>query len=97
LWPDLQQEPTSCSNTRQITDSLRNFGVSPKTSSLLLVRFSPAGSDGAQVAKDMEELIEGEPIGLDELGQEGITDWNVVRKVGLSLFRLHPGSLCTRH
>lgn len=77
----------------QITDSLKHFGLSPSTTSLVLVHIAPSTlptDDAAaqqraneDVLRRMEAVVEGELVGLEALGRlsDGGTDEKALRKV----------------
>ncbi|GAA5851853.1 hypothetical protein JCM9279_001908 [Rhodotorula babjevae] len=75
-----------------ITDSLKHFGLSPSTSSLVLVHIAKTGEDATaegerlaseDVLRRMEAVVEGELVSLDALGRTegGALDDKAVRKV----------------
>ncbi|GJN89744.1 hypothetical protein Rhopal_002733-T1 [Rhodotorula paludigena] len=76
-----------------ITDSLKHFGLSPSTTSLVLVHIAPsplpaddaAAQQGANedVLRRMEAVVEGELVGLEALGRlpDGGTDEKALRKI----------------
>ncbi|GAA6046460.1 hypothetical protein JCM3770_004933 [Rhodotorula araucariae] len=73
-----------------ITDSLKHFGLSPTTSSLLLVHIAPAPetpaeeqAPGEEILRRMEAVVQGPMVPLDALGQisGGGFDEKAVRKV----------------
>ncbi|BGP39107.1 hypothetical protein JCM10450v2_003060 [Rhodotorula kratochvilovae] len=89
-----------------ITDSLKHFGLSPSTSSLLLVHIAPTAATpaderaaGEDVLRRMETVVQGPMVALDALGRSegGGLDEKVVRKVyklnqDAALKGLHAGS-----
>lgn len=68
----------------QISDSLRSFGISPKTTSLILVRITPPPEGDlytlAWVEKRMRDIVEGDSLEVATVG-EGTVDWKTVEKV----------------
>ncbi|GAA5889579.1 hypothetical protein JCM8208_001064 [Rhodotorula glutinis] len=75
-----------------ITDSLKHFGLSPSTSSLVLVHIAPTTGQATaenertaaeDVLRRMEAVVEGEVVSLDALGRAdgGALDDKAVRKV----------------
>ena len=76
----------------QISDSLKHFGLSPSTTSLLLVHLAPSedagGLEAEEVLLRMEALVEGGVQALDLLGAlpEGKTNYKAIRKVSRAKF-----------
>ncbi|KAL7410879.1 kinase binding protein CGI-121-domain-containing protein [Mrakia frigida] len=68
--------------SNNISDSLRSFGLSPKTTSLVLVRITPPPSGDLYtsewVEKKMRSILEGE-VEVGELGEA--VEWKVVEKL----------------
>jgi len=62
----------------QITESLKQFGVSDQTRSLLLVRIGPP-YDTSSLEKEINQLVEGVPTPLSRIVE--YTDWAAVKKV----------------
>jgi len=85
---------------RQITEALKHFGLSPSTSSLVVVHIArtAGGREGQdedeEVLRRMEAAVEGEVVSLDALGriQGGALDDKAVRKVCFPLRPLGIGS-----
>lgn len=77
----------------QINDSLKHFGLSPSTTSLLLVHLAPSedagGPEADEVLPRMEAIVEGEVQSLDLLGAlpQGGTNYKALRKVSQPWFR----------
>lgn len=67
---------------QQISDSLKNVGLSSTTSSLVVVRLTPQSLPLDQVLSQLTSLVEGQldPRGLDALS-DAVTDWEKVKKV----------------
>ncbi|KAI5479841.1 Kinase binding protein CGI-121 [Pseudohyphozyma bogoriensis] len=69
-----------------IAESLKHFGLSPSTTSLLLVHFAPPASEGGEgdeeVFEAMAKVVEGTLSSLDLLGNlpEGGTSYKSLRK-----------------
>lgn len=76
----------------QIADAIKRFGISPSTSSLLLVKIgSPTGTHGTRETQPeidayqqplvdrMSELVEGDMVPLQELPRT--SDWKAIKKV----------------
>lgn len=76
----------------QIADAIKRFGISPSTTSLLLVRIgSPTKSESATATQEdieayqqtlvdeMAELVEGGMVSLQELPKT--SDWKAIKKV----------------
>lgn len=78
----------------QISDSLKHFGLSPSTTSLLLVHLAPSADEGGPEADEilprMEALVEGGIQSLDLLGAlpGGATNYKALRKVSCTLLEL---------
>jgi EKC/KEOPS complex subunit CGI121/TPRKB len=70
-------------NSKQIAESFRRFGISPTTSSLLIIKVSTPTSPftSVQVQEHLSKVIEGTqiPFSDDEIGQ--MTDLARVRKI----------------
>jgi hypothetical protein len=79
----------------QIADAIKRFGISPTTTSLLLVRIgSPTRSNSASSTQEeidiyqqglvdqMSDLIEGDMVPLQEL--PSTSDWKAIKKVRTS-------------
>ncbi|CDZ98779.1 Cell growth regulatory protein CGR11 [Phaffia rhodozyma] len=74
--------------SNNIAESLRSFGLSPKTTSLILVRIAPppTNSDPSTenspgwIQEKMRSLVDGDEVSLDQIG-EGTVDWKVVEKL----------------
>ena len=76
----------------QIADAIKRFGISPSTTTLLLVRIgSPtkSGSESAtqedieayqqRLVDEMAELVDGDMVSLQEL--PNTSDWKAIKKV----------------
>ncbi|GHJ88596.1 hypothetical protein NliqN6_4998 [Naganishia liquefaciens] len=86
--------------SNNIADAIKRFGISPSTTSLLLVRIgSPTKSGSASATQEdveayqqtlvdeMAELVEGDMVSLHELSS--MSDWKAIKK----LYKLHDVAL----
>ncbi|ODN74024.1 EKC/KEOPS complex subunit CGI121 [Cryptococcus amylolentus CBS 6039] len=67
------------SPNNNISDSIRRHGLSEKTTRLAVVKFGKRGQSSEEVWKAMEDVVDGELVGLERVG-EGV-DWGKVDKV----------------
>ncbi|KAK7683058.1 hypothetical protein QCA50_013730 [Cerrena zonata] len=63
--------------TNNISDAIRRYGVSPSTTSLIVVRIGPP-SPPSTIQAQMQEVVSGTLSPISEL--KNITDWAKVRK-----------------
>lgn len=63
----------------QITEAIRRYGVADATKSLIVVRICSPDLDREDVKGQMQKVVEGTLVSLDELSD--ITDWASIKKV----------------
>ncbi|ESZ89935.1 hypothetical protein SBOR_9681 [Sclerotinia borealis F-4128] len=76
----------SLSMNNNIAESFRRFGITPTTTSLLIVKVAPASS-AAQISAHLTSVIEGEAVAFEDEVLRSITDVARVKK----LYKLNSG------
>ncbi|KAL1939614.1 hypothetical protein VTO73DRAFT_9647 [Trametes versicolor] len=64
--------------TNNITEAIRRYGVADTTKSLIVVRICSPDLDREDVKGQMQKVVEGTLVSLDELSD--ITDWTSIKK-----------------
>ncbi|KAF5872091.1 putative protein cgi121 protein [Botrytis fragariae] len=70
----------SLSMNNNIAESFRRFGITPTTTSLLVVKVAPASS-ASQISEHLSSVIEGEPVLFDEESLASMVDIARVKKL----------------
>ncbi|KAF7943895.1 uncharacterized protein EAE97_005965 [Botrytis byssoidea] len=70
----------SLSMNNNIAESFRRFGITPTTTSLLVVKVAPASS-ASQISEHLSSVIEGEPVPFDDESLASMVDIARVKKL----------------
>ncbi|KAF7919803.1 hypothetical protein EAE99_008348 [Botrytis elliptica] len=70
----------SLSMNNNIAESFRRFGITPTTTSLLVVKVAPASS-ASQISERLSSVIEGEPVPFDDESLASMVDIARVKKL----------------
>ncbi|KAF7903038.1 hypothetical protein EAF00_002940 [Botryotinia globosa] len=70
----------SLSMNNNIAESFRRFGITPTTTSLLVVKVAPASS-ASQISEHLSSVIEGEPVPFDDESLASMVDTARVKKL----------------
>ncbi|TGO24741.1 hypothetical protein BPAE_0096g00470 [Botrytis paeoniae] len=70
----------SLSMNNNIAESFRRFGITPSTTSLLIVKVAPASS-ASQISEHLSSVIEGEPVPFDDESLASMVDIARVKKL----------------
>jgi len=70
----------SLSMNNNIAESFRRFGITPTTTSLLIVKIAPSSS-ASGIAEHLTSVIEGEPVAFEDEELQTMTDVARVKKV----------------
>ncbi|KAM0171694.1 hypothetical protein ACHAPF_007941 [Botrytis cinerea] len=63
-----------------IAESFRRFGITPSTTSLLVVKVAPASS-ASQISEHLSSVVEGEPVPFDDESLASMVDIARVKKL----------------
>ncbi|KAF7859483.1 uncharacterized protein EAF02_010931 [Botrytis sinoallii] len=70
----------SLSMNNNIAESFRRFGITPTTTSLLVVKVAPASS-ASQISEHLSSVVEGEPVSFDDESLASMVDIARVKKL----------------
>ncbi|THV46772.1 hypothetical protein BGAL_0361g00100 [Botrytis galanthina] len=70
----------SLSMNNNIAESFRRFGITPTTTSLLVVKVAPASS-ASQISEHLSSVIEGEPVPFEDESLASMVDIARVKKL----------------